>query len=91
MARKVTDAIVDAWLSGATKTYGNSHTDGTSLFLHGNEIARRSGEQIEICTAGWDTVTTRERLNGIPGVRVWHAKRELYLNGKPWDGSWTTI
>lgn len=25
------------------------------------------------------------------GVRVWHDKGALYLNGKPWSGAWATI
>ena len=73
------------------------------LVLHGNPIARRwetsdSDETwievttwTEVTTAGWDTVTTRERLNGIPGVRVWRAKNELYLNDAPWHGAWTVV
>ena len=45
-----------------------------SVFLHGNEIISKVnsfGNWIEEATlAGWDTVTTRERLNGILGSKA---------------------
>ena len=72
------------------------------LRLHDNAIARRwvvsralrdSGYDplTEITTAGWNTVTTRERLNGIPGVSVHQSKHVLHLNDEPWDGAWTEV
>ena len=36
-----------------------------TLLLHGNPIARREGGQLSISLAGWDTLTTRERLGGL--------------------------
>jgi hypothetical protein len=45
---------------------GNTHTDGQSLFLHGNLIAWHiDDETVAMTLCGWPTVTTRERLNGI--------------------------
>lgn len=63
------------------------------LKLHGNTIARKNvtAGTLEITDAGWNTVTTRSRLNGLPGVRVYNRKCELYLNGKLWDGNWITV
>ena len=66
----------------------------TVLRLHGNDIARRWTQGhtlIEVTTAGWNTVTTRERLNGIPGVSVHQSKHVLHLNDEPWDGEWMTV
>jgi hypothetical protein len=57
------------------------------LKLHGNIIAKLSNEGLVISTCGWNTVTTRERLNGLPGVHVVQRKGELFLNGEVWDGS----
>ena len=61
------------------------------LRLHGNMIARRTvgdgwNYTTEITTAGWDTVTTRERLNGLRGVDVHRSRGSLFLNGSEWDG-----
>ena len=39
-----------------------------------------------ISSAGWKTVTTKERLNGFPSVHIYQHKFEWYLNGQIWDG-----
>jgi hypothetical protein len=59
----------------------------TFLKLHGNTIAiLNSNNDVKITTAGWDTNTTRNRLNGLSGVHVTSRKGELKLNGQLWDG-----
>lgn len=65
---------------------GNSHTDGLALYLHGNKIAQHTSEGLEIDSCGWNSNTTRERLNGLKGVRVTTKLGQMYLNGKKWDG-----
>jgi len=89
--RKVTEFIVGKFLLQEPATKGNSHCDGNALFLHGNKIAEWRDHRIWITDAGWDSTTTKERLNGIPGVRVYHHRKELYLNDKPWDGDWIQV
>lgn len=63
------------------------------LLLHGNAIARidMDTKAIEITTAGWNTTTTKARLNALPGVRVTTRNFELFLNNRPWDGSWVGV
>ncbi len=46
---------------------------------------------LSICTADWDTLTTKSRLNALPGVRVYTCKGQLYLNGNEWDGKWIIV
>lgn len=59
----------------------------TSMYLHDNLIAvHDKNGYISITTAGWNTPTTRERLNGILGVQLYMDSGNLYLNGLPWDG-----
>ena len=90
--RKVTKEIVSAFLNRETKTIGNSRTDKTTLYLHDNAIAKhRLDGSMKITTAGWNTPTTRERLNGLPGVKVYVRNHQLHLNDRPWDGSWTEV
>lgn len=89
--RKITKEIVAAFMNHETKRIGNSYTNGTVLYLHDNEIAWHCNGKIRISTAGWNTPTTRERLNGLPGVRVNVMRGQLYLNDRPWDGSWTDV
>jgi len=63
----------------------------SELRLHGNPIAYLSKDGLQISTCGWNTVTTRERLNGLPGVHVIQRKGQLYLNGEAWSGALITI
>ena len=96
--RKITEESVDAFMNGRRFKKSNMEvcvdTVGTSkLFLHGNCIAERNriGKYISITSCGWKTNTTKERLNGIPGVSIQQKNFEWYLNGNQWDGSWTDI
>ena len=65
----------------------------TSMYLFGNKIAKKNNETGEtlVTNANWNTPTTRERLNGIPGVHASQVKGEAILNGNNWDGKWTVI
>lgn len=89
--RKITKEICGAFEGQYSLVRGNSYTDGLALFLHGNKIAQHTSEGLMVSTAGWDTVTTRERLNGLRGVRVYKRRGQLILNGKKWDGAMTNI
>ena len=65
--RKVTREIVQSWARGESRVIGNTCTDGDTIWLHGNPIAWKTGDAdvIALTLAGWNTVTTRERLNGV--------------------------
>lgn len=63
--RKVTKSVVSAFLSHSRKTQGNSTTDGETLFLHGNAIAKHESGDILVSLAGWNTPTTRDRVNAV--------------------------
>ena len=64
--RKVTQDIARAFVNGQKKTLRNTSTDGMSVWLHGHEIIRKTGnKEFRISLCGWGTPTTRERLNGI--------------------------
>lgn len=54
----------------------------TRIALHGNVIARSIGGVLSINLCGWNTNTTRERLNGLNGVSVTTKKGTPYLNGQ---------
>jgi len=99
MARKITRDAIKAFIAGENFTRDNTDVavdvDGSvGLYLHGNQIANRSPNgNLFIRTCGWETVTTKERLNGLPGVQVYTHKHVLHLNGKVWEDSsqWTPI
>lgn len=103
MARKITTDAINAFMS--VKTFNRDNTSvevrpfksetesSVILKLHGNVIARRlvGSNSIEVCDGNYQSNTTKERLNGLPGVQVNQRKGVWYLNGKEWDGSWTSV
>jgi hypothetical protein len=89
--RKVTEKVCQAFQHGIAAASGNSMTDGQALYLHGNKIAEDREDGLYVTTAGWNSNTTRERLNGLFGVSVYVRKGQLYLNGKEWDGEWVHV
>lgn len=98
MARKITVEAINAFMSGQKFNKDNTSVlpgEGTGtihLFLHGNKIASKELDgSIYVSNAGWFSTTTKERLNGIPGVSVCQRKGVWYLNGEEWDGSWKKI
>ena len=66
--RKVTEQTAVAFRRGESKAVGNTMTNGTHYYLHGNLIAYKNYGGLMLTLAGWNTVTTRERLNGILNV-----------------------
>ena len=67
--RKITKQIANAFAQGESLTIGNTHTSNGEVYLHGNCIVDTDPwGKIEMTLAGWNTPTTRERLNGIAKV-----------------------
>jgi hypothetical protein len=86
-ARVVTDKVVGAFMKGESARVANTVTDGKVLKLHNNAIAKWENGKLYISSAGWETSTTKERLNGIPGVSVNRKQGAWYLNGKHWPNT----
>lgn len=63
--RIITKEIVKAFMSGENKSIGNSSTDGEVMLLHGHTIAKKTEGYIAINNCGYETNTTKERLNGL--------------------------
>jgi hypothetical protein len=91
MARKVTNSIVSAFISGNELKVSNSKTDGKSLYLFGNKIAEKRKDGLYITNAGWRSNTTKERLNALPNVSIYQKNGEWFLNGNSWNGEWIKI
>jgi len=71
--KKITSQIAAAFHAGRSLSVGNTRTDGESVWLHGNKIIRTTEDgSIEWTLAGWNTVTTRERINGIVDAGVYN-------------------
>lgn len=89
--RQITKKIITAFQNRQALKIDNTRTDGTSLWLFNNKIARWEEDGLWITTADWNTPTTRERLNGLLGVGIYSHKDGLLLNGHPWDGGWVNV
>ena len=94
--RKITKESIKAFYNRKPFKKSNMFVENkegkTYLKLFGNIIAiLNEVNDLFITTAGWNSVTTRERLNGLSGVRLGTKKGQLYLNNIPWDGKLTNI
>ncbi len=78
--RKVSIEIAKAFINDKRKTVGNTYTENGEIFLHNNKIAwwestgkyyskgsHIDSNSVHLCFSmcGWDTPTTRERLNTL--------------------------
>lgn len=87
--RKITEKVCGAFCQKRRASSGNTISTGETLALHGNTIARWAEDgRLEITLAGWNTPTTRERINGIGwqfGFAVFQRKHVPYFqrNGEP--------
>lgn len=62
------------------------------LRLFRNTIAILNNDKtLQITTCGYNTRTTRDRLNGLKNITVSTKKNQLYLNNERWDGNLKTI
>ena len=88
--KKITKDSVQAFESNRPFKRGNMEVrvsqSSTKLLLHGNCIAEKIGQKLFISSCGWETVTTKERLNGLQGVDIVQKNFVWYLNGKKWSG-----
>jgi hypothetical protein len=103
--RKITKQALKAFTNGQSFRLDNTEVTpnangSVTLLLHGNPIARRVGSAVWVTTGGWDTTTTKERINAVlqaHGKRAHHVKGQLMLHCKtdassqPWDGSWIRL
>jgi hypothetical protein len=91
--RKITKQVCGAFMRREKLSVGNSYTAEETLYLHGNAIAKWQDGKLFIRSAGWETTTTKERLNGLPGVHIQQVNFCWILNGKPWKESkeWTEV
>ena len=85
------NAVIQSFLEGKKKKQGNGQTDGRSLYLFGNLIAEHREDGLYVTNAGWPTRTTNKWLNMLPDVSVSMKRKEPYLNGNQWDGTFQKV
>jgi len=93
LPRKITQKAVRALLNGGTFRSGNTVVGNGVLSLHGSKIVKVEDGAVWIRTGGYETQTTKERLNGVPGVQIYQQRGQWYLNGEAWadTSAWTRI
>lgn len=101
--RKITKESVAAFLEGKTLNKKNmrvEHRIGTSsgkieafMYLHGNMIANKGEGFLYISHCGWQSNTTKERLNGVLGALklngIHQSNWTWYLGGEVFQGNKT--
>jgi len=92
--RKITKSAIAAFLNAEFFKLDNTivevQQNVTILKLYNNIIAYRYNDPertLYITNAGWQSNTTKERLNALPNVSISQKKGVWYLNGKEWDGN----
>lgn len=78
---KTIEPVIESFLKGKKKKVSNTETDGSNLYLFNNRIAWRDEHTNElwISTCGYNSKTTRDRLNMLPDVWVRTFKGQLLL------------
>jgi hypothetical protein len=94
--RKITREAVDKFLSRTPFSKSNMKVEQAGntfrLKLHNNTIAVLDEmNMLSISNAGWSSNTTKERLNGLPNVRINQKNWNWFLNGVEWNGEWTRV
>ncbi len=93
--RKIDILASNAFESGTQWRLGNTEVindNGTVyLLLHGNYIAKKKDGKLWISHAGWQTNTTKSRLNSLSGVSVAQKDFVWYLNGNEMIGGWNAV
>ncbi len=94
--RKITADAVRAFRNRQPFKRGNTlvkvFDNSVVLCLHGNMIAEYATDgALYINDGGWQSNTTKERLNGLPNVHIQQKNFQWYLNGEAWTGDWTLI
>lgn len=94
--RKITKESIQAFYNRKPFKKSNMIVENkegkTYLKLFGNIIATLDeANELFITTAGWNSVTTRDRLNDLTEVRLGTKKGQLYLNNIPWDGKLVNV
>lgn len=94
--RKITQDAIRAFRNGFKFKRDNTEVrildNSRQLRLHGNVIAEYVADGgLWISSGGWQTNTTKERLNGLPNVSIHQKDFQWFLNGNAWNGEWILI
>ena len=79
--RLITRKAVEALLVGSSYKNSNTEVRDKAMYLHGHKIAWFDINcRLWISNCGYETNTTKERLNGLPSVDIRQRNFTWYLN-----------
>ena len=73
------------WSQANTTVHFDSETGASVVRLHGNQIAVVGDDFVQLFDGGWQTTTTKSRLNailsehGLPGERVFQKQHKWFV------------
>ena len=82
MSRKITEQACYAFESGKKFCLNNTMVTDGAMYLWGHKIAEYKNGKLLVSMCGYNTVTTRERLNGLTGVCATTKQGTPYINGE---------
>ena len=92
--RTITEKAIKAFMNAEKFKSSNTSVEVlpnvTILKLFNNAIAYRYNDPertLSITNCGWQSNTTKERLNAIPNVNIKQIKGSWFLNNKEWNGN----
>lgn len=89
--RKITQDAVRAFYEKKNFKRGNTQViaglETVNMYLHGNLIVRATPQGLWINDGGYQSNTTKERLNGFPNVNIHQKNWQWFLNGEAWNGN----
>jgi hypothetical protein len=91
--RTITQKAVNALLNAQKFKLSNTEVkilENVSILLYQNNpiayLYNDPKRTLSIQNCGWFSNTTKERLNGLPNVKISQKNFVWYLNGKEWNG-----
>jgi hypothetical protein len=92
--RTITQKAVNAFLNAQKFKLSNTEVkilENVSILLYQDKpiayLYNDPKRTLSIQNCGWFSNTTKERLNGLPNVKISQKKSVWYLNGKEWNGN----
>lgn len=79
--RQIEKQVVGAFVRGEDARRDNTVSEGGTLYLHGNAIAKWEDGDLMISNARWETRTTQSRLNAVLKL----AERDAKVFTRDWS------
>lgn len=77
--RNIDEIMAQRFYAGETSTLSNTKVQNYEMYLFGNRIAWIYNDVLYFTLCGWNTLTTRSRLQGL-GINIKQKKGKLYFN-----------